>query len=65
MGEESMKTILFSDVEIGENFFDSYSGDTFIKVNDNQAKFTSGGEYFHNQIADFDPTEEVKMMESA
>ncbi len=53
------KKILFSDLNVGDTFFDPNSGEFFIKVCGNAADFISGGDYFSGCFAEFEENEIV------
>ena len=55
--------MLFKDILIGHSFFDPNSGEYFLKTDDNQAQFISGGSYFENLVADFQPDDFVELIE--
>lgn len=51
----------FSTVEIGEEFFDEYSGEYFVKISESTAKILTGGisDNDDENIATFEPNEIV------
>lgn len=50
---------LFADIAIGASFYDPFSGEEFLKVNDTTAKQITGGDAVEGEMADFQPDEEV------
>ena len=50
----------FCQVNIGDQFYDPYSGEYFRKISNTHAEFMSGGDYFGNQPCDFEQNEEVE-----
>ena len=51
--------IEFKHIKIGESFFDIESGEYFIKYSNNTAKFMTGGDYFEDNIVDFNKNDYV------
>lgn len=51
--------MVFKDIKIGDKFFDPYSGEEFIKVDNHSAKCVTGGDYFEGEIDNFSLDEEV------
>lgn len=55
--------MLFKDIPIGHSFFDPNSGEYFIKTDDNQAEFISGGSYFECLFETFAGDDIVQIIE--
>jgi len=51
----------FAHLEVGQRFFDSVSGDFFIKVSNTEAKVDSGGDYLEGALCPFDNDETVEL----
>ena len=43
----------FSDIKKGQAFFDEDCGEYMMKIGDELAVFTTGGDYFEGEIVDF------------
>lgn len=50
----------FKDIQIGDRFFDGYSGEYWIKLNDSQAKFDSFG-LDSDDIDSFDANDDIEL----
>lgn len=55
--------MLFKDILIGHSFFDPNSGEYFLKTDDNEAQFISGGSYFEGQVETFAEDDFVELIE--
>ena len=51
----------FEDIAVGTKFFDTYTGDYFIKVCGNAAVVQSGGDYLEGSLCTFEYDEEVEL----
>ena len=55
----SDEEIRFEDVAIGQKFFDPFSGDFFIKVDDNEGETVDTGSAWDGERDSFEPDEIV------
>jgi hypothetical protein len=55
--------MLFKDVLIGHSFFDPNSGEYFIKTDNTEAEFISGGSYFEGLKETFALDDFVELIE--
>jgi hypothetical protein len=55
--------MLFKNILIGHSFFDPNSGEYFLKTDDNQAQFISGGSYFEGKVETFAEDDFVELIE--
>lgn len=58
LGLQNMK---FEDIAVGTKFFDTYTGDYFIKTGCNNAEVVSGGDYLEGSLCTFGYDEEVEL----
>lgn len=55
------KTMIFEDILVGQKFFDSYTGEYFIKTGANSAEVCTGGDYLEGSLCTFAFDEEVEL----
>jgi hypothetical protein len=52
--------VLFSEVQVGQEFFDTFSGEHCVKTGDNTARLITGGDAVQGED-EFDPEEYVEV----
>ena len=50
---------LFNSLSFGDKFFDPESGEDFVKINDNNAIYQTGGDNFEGEVVEFNDTDMV------
>ena len=55
--------MFFKDIEIGKVFFDTHSGDYYVKTDNDKGECVSGGSFFEGLIDTFDLEDIVELTE--
>ena len=53
----------FKQVKIGCTFFDTFSGEYYLKLSDTTAEQVSGGSYFEGVVAEFGMDDDIELVE--